>query len=74
MPKVELIQIGDSVGFVLPKETRARLKVRSGDTLFVIETTNGVTLTPYDPALGEQLDAARSVMNSRRDALKKMPD
>ncbi len=74
MPKVELIQIGDSVGFAVPEETLARLRVAIGDTLFVIENANGVTLTPYDPALDHQLATARRVMNDRRDALGQMPD
>jgi hypothetical protein len=35
----------------------ALLKVEEPDTLFVIEATVGVTLTPYDPGLDEQIAA-----------------
>jgi putative addiction module antidote len=73
MTKVELIQIGDSVGFVLPEEILARLKVGNGGTLLMTESASGVTLTPHDPELDGQLDAARRVMNKRRNALRQMP-
>lgn len=73
MTKVELIQIGDSVGFVLPAEILARLKIDNGDTLFMTESANSVTLTPSDPELDGQLNAARRVMKKRRDALSQMP-
>ena len=50
MTTLKLTQIGNSVGVILPKEVLAKLKVEKGDTLFVTEATNGITLTPYDPA------------------------
>lgn len=46
----------------------ARLKVVKGDTVFVTEAANGgVTLTPYDPALEEQLALGREFMREYRD-------
>ena len=41
--------------------------VEKGDTLFVTEATNGVTLTPYDPGLDEQIAAGREFMHEFRD-------
>ena len=67
MTTLKLTQIGDSVGVILPKELLARLKVEKGDTLFVTETPDGVSLTPYDPALDEQLKAGREFMREFRD-------
>ena len=63
----KLTQMGSSVGVILPKEVLARLKVEKGDTLFVTEATNGVTLTPYDPGLDEQIAAGREFMREFRD-------
>jgi hypothetical protein len=45
----------------------ARLKLEKGDTVFVTEAANGLTLTPYDPALDEQLKAGREFMREFRD-------
>ena len=67
MTALKLAQIGNSVGVILPKEVLARLKVEKGDTLFVTEATNGVTLTPYDPGLDEQIAAGREFMREFRD-------
>lgn len=67
MTALKLTQIGNSVGVILPKEVLAKLKVEKGDTLFVTEATNGVTLTPYDPGLDEQIAAGREFMREFRD-------
>ena len=67
MSALKLTQIGNSVGVILPKELLARLRLQKGDTLFVTEAANGVTLTPYDPALDEQLRLGREFMGEYRD-------
>ena len=66
MNALKLTQIGNSVGVILPKETLARLKLDNGDTLFMTEATNGVNLTPYDPALEDQLKLGREFMRDYR--------
>lgn len=67
MHALKLTQIGNSVGVVLPKEMLVRLKLEKGDTVFVTESPDGYTLTPYDPTLAEQLDAGREFMREFRD-------
>ncbi len=67
MTALKLTQIGNSLGVILPKEVLARLKVEKGDTLFVTDAANGVTLTPYDPELEAQLEAGREFMREYRD-------
>jgi putative addiction module antidote len=64
---LKLTQIGNSVGVVLPKEALARLKLSKGESLFLIETPDGYTLTPYDPALEEEISAGRALMRDFRD-------
>jgi len=64
---LKLTQIGNSVGVVLPKEILTRLKLERGQSLFVTETPDGFVLTPYDPALGEQIEAGREFMREYRD-------
>jgi putative addiction module antidote len=67
MTALKLTQIGNSVGVILPKDVLARLKLEKGDTVFVTDSANGVMLTPYDPALDEQLEAGREFMREYRD-------
>ena len=67
MHALKLVQIGNSVGVVLPKEVLGQLRVGKGDSLFLTEAANGAYLTPYDPALEEELNAGREFMKEYRD-------
>jgi len=67
MAALKLTQIGNSVGVILPKEVLARLKLEKGDMVFITDAANGVTLTPYDPALDQQLETGREFMREYRD-------
>lgn len=70
MTTLKLTTVGTSTGTVIPKEMLARLKVKKGDTLYAIETPEGYLLTPYDPAIEEQLKAGREFMKEYRDTFK----
>lgn len=67
MYALKLTQIGNSLGVILPKEMLARLKLNKGASVFVTEAPNGYVLTPYDPALAEQIEAGREFMREFRD-------
>ncbi len=69
-PGVKLISIGTSTGAIFSKEMLARLKVKKGDTLFTVETPEGVLLTPYDPEVQRQLEAGREFMREYRDTFR----
>ncbi len=69
MLALKLTQIGNSLGFVLPKEAAARLKLEKGDVVYLTESQDGYRLTPYDPAFERQMSAAERIMKKRRDAL-----
>ena len=67
---VKITTIGNSVGIVLPKEVLNRLHVEKGDSLYVLETPDGITLSPYDPELCRR-DGSRKTRHekaSRRPA------
>jgi putative addiction module antidote len=74
MPSVKVTTVGNSVGVVLPRDLLAKLRVKKGDMLYVIETPNGVELTPYRPNFAAQMDAAESVMRENRDVLRKLAE
>lgn len=67
MTALKLTQIGNSVGLILPKEVLTRLKLEKGDLVFITEAANGVTLTPYDPSVDEQIKIGREFMHEFRD-------
>ena len=59
MTTVKLTTVGSSTGIVLPKEVLERLRVSKGDVLHVVETPNGIELTPYDPEFAEQMQSPK---------------
>ena len=69
MSTLKLTQIGNSVGVILPKETLARLKLVKGDTVFMTDAVNGVTISPYDTTFDTQMTEARRIMKKRRAVL-----
>jgi putative addiction module antidote len=69
---VKITQIGNSTGIVLPKEVLSRLKVQKGDSLYIIETSDGIQLTPYDQDFSDEMQAAKRVMKKHRDVLHKL--
>ena len=66
MHTLKLTQIGNSVGVILPKEALARLKLQKGESVFLTECADGFVLTPYDPALEEEITAGREFMREYR--------
>ena len=72
MLKLRVTTVGNSTGVVLPEEARSRMRVKKGDTLYLIETPDGYQITPYDEDLGKQIDAAEVVMGRYRNALREL--
>jgi putative addiction module antidote len=67
--RATVTQIGNSTGVILPKEVVARLKVKKGDSVFLTETSDGYSLSPYDPEFETQMTVARKGMAIYRNAL-----
>lgn len=72
MATVKVTTVGNSVGVVLPRDLLSKLRVKKGDTLYVLETPNGIELTPYRPDFAAQMDTAETIMRENRDVLKKL--
>ena len=70
--KAKISQIGNSIGVILPKEAVARLKIKKGDSVFLTETPDGYSVTPYDPEFEMQMTAAREGMSEYRNALREL--
>jgi putative addiction module antidote len=53
-------KIGNSAGVILPKDLMARLDLKEGDKLYVVDgAERGLKLTPYDPKHAKALEIAR---------------
>ncbi len=74
MASVKVVAVGNSTGVILPKEVVQRLRVEKGDTLYLLETPNGIELTPYDREFAAQMEIAERVMREDRDVLKKLAE
>ena len=61
--------ISDRIDEELLAREALRLGLDKGDSLFVSETPEGFAASPYDPAFAAQMEAARNLMKSRRNAL-----
>ena len=72
MHTLKLVQIGNSVGVILPKEVLARLKLEKGESVFLTDTPDGVAITPYDVRFADQMLAARTIMKERREVLREL--
>jgi putative addiction module antidote len=67
---VKLKKIGNSTGFLLPKEMMARLNIATGDTFYATLTPEGgIRLTRYDPKFEQAMKVARRGMKIYRNAL-----
>jgi putative addiction module antidote len=71
---VKITTVGNSVGIVLPKDVLSRLHVEKGDSLYVLETANGIELTPYDDSFAAEMESAKRVMRKHRDVLRKLAE
>lgn len=69
MLKVKVTAIGNSMGILLPKEALNKLRATKGDTLYLVENTEGFTLTPYQKGFESQMEAAEKVLKKYRNAL-----
>ena len=72
MTTLKLTSIGNSVGVVLPKELLVKLGLRKGDTLYAVETENGLRLTTSDAEFEAQMAVARRIMKERRAVLREL--
>ena len=72
MVALKLKSIGNSVGVIIPRDVLAKLGVGEGDTLYGIETPEGLRLSTSDPVFEEQMEVARRIMKEHRAILREL--
>lgn len=74
MTTLKVTTIGNSTGVVLPQDILERLRVGEGDILHVVETPDGIELTPFNPEFEAQVAVAEDVMRCDRNVLKRLAE
>lgn len=75
MPQtLKVRRIGNSLGVLLPAPILEALHVQEGAELYVVQSPNGLTLTPYDPAFADVVEDAKAFMASHRNAFRTLAE
>lgn len=70
--EIKLRRSGGSLSATLPKEIAERFHLQEGDRAFVVETPDGILITPYDPDFANAMKIYRRGARRYRDALKEL--
>ena len=70
--EVTLRRYGGSLGTVLPKAMTDRFNLSAGDKVYVVETEQGILLTPFDPEFARVMDAAERIGKRYQNALSEL--
>jgi len=69
---IKLRKVGNSLGFILPKEEIGRLRISDGDELTVMRTDKGIEITPYDQGFDMKIKAFEKSRRKYRNALREL--
>ena len=72
MRRQTLKKIGGSVATVLPKSMLDRFHLAAGDEVSVIETKDGLLITPFDPEFATAMEAYERGAKKYRNALRQL--
>jgi putative addiction module antidote len=67
-----LKKIGGSVATVLPKTMLDRFHLEAGDEVYVVETNEGLLITPFDPDFADAMAAYARGAKKFRNAMRKL--
>jgi len=67
-----LKKIGGSVATVLPKSMLDRFHLEAGDAVNVVETSEGLLITPFDPDFAEAMTMYAHGAKKFRNALRQL--
>ncbi|MCU0246610.1 MAG: AbrB/MazE/SpoVT family DNA-binding domain-containing protein [Bryobacter sp.] len=72
MTTLKLRPVGSSTGVIFPKELLAKLDVKEGDELFVVESPEGLLLTPFDPEVARDVELGAGFMRKYRSTFREL--
>jgi putative addiction module antidote len=69
---LKVVQIGNSLGVVLPRDVLDELNVEKGDKLFITRSPEGYRVTRNDPEFERRMALARQIMRKRHNVLREL--
>lgn len=70
--ETKIRRIGNSAGLTIPKDMLDRKQLEAGDRVHIIETEDGLLITPYDPDFEEAMDVYEEGAKTYRNALREL--
>ena len=70
MLRTSVRRVGNCLGITLPKTVVENYHLAEGDELHLVETPDGVMLTPFDPAFAKWASAYEKVNRRYRNTLR----
>lgn len=70
--EIKLRRAGGSSAVTLPKAMLERYNLETGDSAFVVETDEGILITPYDPNFERAMKIAQRGAKKFRNALREL--
>jgi putative addiction module antidote len=68
--KIEIKRIGNSEGFILPRELMQRLGLKRGQEFHITELPGGgFQVLPYDPDFAKTMEIVDEIIDEYRDTL-----
>ena len=64
--------IGNSAGTTIPKPMLERYQIREGDAVYLVETDEGILVTPFDPDVHEAMEVYREGAARYRNAMREL--
>lgn len=69
--KIEAKKIGNSTGFLLPRDVVIRLGIEQGKVFHLTEMADGgLRLAPYDPDFDKAMQVVDTIMDEYKDTLR----
>ncbi len=65
-------RIGNSLGATIPKSMLERYQLGEGDKAHLVETEQGILITPFDPEFSRALDVYRRGARTYRNAMREL--
>jgi putative addiction module antidote len=64
--------IGNSAGATIPRAMLERYHLTEGDRVYLIETDQGILITPFDPTFDRAMTAYKRTASKYRNALREL--
>jgi antitoxin MazE len=72
MFKASVRRVGNSLGITIPKSVLDNYHIEDGAELYLVETHDGLMLTPYDPKFSAWVEAYESTNKRYKNTLREL--